>query len=126
VLLRLTPAGQLDPSFGTDGVIVERRGPPLIYGEVASGLAGNVLALGYEQDPVDGRQTVLVRYTHAGLRDPSFGVSGFAVPLPLTGLLHSGRSLVVQPDGRVLVSGTFSVNTNQFASSDIYIARYCP
>jgi uncharacterized delta-60 repeat protein len=124
VLLRLTAAGQLDPSFGTDGVIVERRGPPLIYGEVASDLAGNVLAFGYENDPTTHSQAVLVRHTDAGMRDPSFGIAGFAVPLPLSGLRQVVRSLVVQPDGRVLVSGTFY--SNQVAFSDIYIARYCP
>lgn len=124
VLLRLTPAGELDPSFGNAGVIVERRGPPLIYAPVASDAAGNVLAFGYEQDPVIGSQAVLARYTEVGAPDLSFGVAGFGGPLPFAGTQQVARAMVVQPDGRTIVSGTYF--SNQPAASDIFVARYCP
>lgn len=124
LVLRLTAAGDLDPSFGTGGVVVDRRGPPLIYAQVASDSAGNVLAFGYEQDPVIGSQAVLARYTNVGTPDPSFGVAGFGVSLPFADTQQVGMAMVVQPDGRPIVAGDyFTINP---ASSDIFVARYCP
>jgi uncharacterized delta-60 repeat protein len=124
LVIRLTPTGELDPSFGTGGVVVDRRGPPLIYAQVATDAAGNVLAFGYEQDPVTGSKAVLARYNSGGMRDPAFGVAGFGAPLLLTGTQQVGISMVVQPDGRPIVAGDYF--TVQPTASDIFVARFCP
>jgi uncharacterized delta-60 repeat protein len=124
VLIRLTPEGELDPAFGTGGVVVDRRGPPLMYAQVANDAAGKILAFGYEQDPVIGSQAVLARYDNVGTRDPDFGVAGFGAPLPLTGTQQVGLAMVLQPDGRPIVAGDYF--TVQPQSSDIFVARYCP
>lgn len=61
---------------------------------------------------------------HVGTLDPSFGVAGFGATLPLADTQQVGMSMVVQPDGRPIVAGeSFTISS---ASSDIFVARYCP
>ena len=98
-LARYLPDGRLDPSFGGGGIV--RTGVALDGGPTAVLVApdGRVVV---------GASTVsglsVMRFTSAGARDGTFGDDGrFDWPGRFGGL-------VVQPDGRIVVSGTGKVD----------------
>src|SRR5439155_7834132 len=108
-LIRFNLDGSLDSSFGTDGI--KLLGPPtaLINGAfhidgVAIGQPdGKFIVAG--EDQIHGGWAV-ARFDQSGALDPSFGVSGVApVPInPAYGLAPIS-AMVVQPDGKIVVSG---------------------
>ena len=89
LLLRLTPEGGLDPSFGTGGFITAS-----LYGREAS------LALTRNGQYLVGSGRSLTRYNPDGSVDPSF-----------KRLFEYGPvDLALQADGRIIVGGTRKVN----------------
>src|SRR5688572_20753740 len=80
-LLVVAPAapaapGDLDPSFGGDGIVQSTRGEPL--GALA--ISGDrILAAGMESGGDDCRDVALVRWLADGTPDPSFGDDGVSV-----------------------------------------------
>ena len=110
-------SGQLDPSFGTGGVIssvfpvpqsdanavvVTKDGKLLVAGRAAA--AHLVPGAG------------VARFLPDGKLDPSFGVGGKATFLPTTGGAHA---LALQPDGKCVVAG----DTVTSASFDFALTR---
>ncbi len=100
-VLRLTPSGQLDPTFGSGGYATT---PASSFGAstaaaaaVATPSNGNVVLAG----PVDTRAG-LARYSAAGVLDPTFGTGGVAT-IDLGGAA-STYALVVQADARPVVA----------------------
>jgi uncharacterized delta-60 repeat protein len=81
-LARFDTAGDLDPTFGAGGVLVDNVSsqPDLAYEVVAT--TDRVIAIGYTRgstywdDAADGVDAVAVAYDEAGARDPDFGVGG--------------------------------------------------
>jgi len=102
VLARLTPEGQLDPSYGQGGLVV-RAIPP----HQASNSSIRTMAL-----QADGGLVVVssaaevIRFGPTGNRDLGFGGDG-AVTFPQWEL-GDPSALAVQPDGRILVAGSTS------------------
>lgn len=106
VLLRLRPAGGLDPAFDGDGIVtiapggfgqafgvkVDSAGRPIMTGDTAG----------------VGTDVGLVRHLGTGALDPSFGDGGVVVTNVGTGNNH-GRAVAIQADDRILVAGH---NTN--------------
>ena len=100
VLARLTTTGAPDPTFGSGGKVVTDVGPST---ELANGIAIQP----------DGRIVVrttrsVLRYLPDGTLDPTFGTGG-VVTTPIDGL--SGTTVLVQPDGRIVVTGNTSSGT---------------
>jgi uncharacterized delta-60 repeat protein len=104
---RLSPAGVLDPSFGTGGVTTipfpgtseARPGAVALQGDGRILVAANAQIAG---DPTYGAIAV-ARLTEEGLLDASFGVGGMIVdPLVLPSEAHALRLV---PDGRILIAG---------------------
>lgn len=93
LVLRYTPAGRLDPSFGTDGAAII----PL-NGDTATGVAvspdGRIV--------VSGRSTVL-RLTAEGVVDPDFHALRDGAGLPTLGII---AAIALQPDGKILLTGS--------------------
>jgi uncharacterized delta-60 repeat protein len=98
-LMRFDPDGRVDRSFGTDGVATGRFAHRLTFGDVKVQPDGAILVLG---TPIEGDGSRLLRrHLPDGSKDRAFGVHGSAaVPTMLT------SSLVLRPDGRIVVTGT--------------------
>lgn len=112
-LVRLVANGNLDPDFGLDG-------------KVTTPQTGSVNALALQPD---GKLVavgsgsggfVLIRYIEDGTLDSSFGVGGKVItPIGESGGL--AQSVAIQPDGKIVVSGTVIA---PFAVRHFAIARY--
>jgi uncharacterized delta-60 repeat protein len=117
-VLRMTPDGSPDPSFGTGGEIIEGSLGDLTYSAVAIDQEGNIVTVGTS----GALEAVRVaRYTTTGALDTSFGSDGFA-QLATSGYLQHGRDIAIQSDGRIVVVGGIGDNF----SSDFLVARFCP
>lgn len=122
---RYTSAGALDTTFATGGrftwsdgapsfmcwhggrgIAIQPDGRILIGGSVDGG-GGSLL-------DVDGDQVALLRLTAAGTLDATFGQNGVAV-VDLGGA-DRARSVLLQPDGRIVLSGN--------SGSQVALVRY--
>jgi len=79
-----------------------------------------IYAIGFAYE-FNTRHQVLLRFTHAGLPDASFGNNGrILLPLGYYDMLHA---MAVQPDGKIVAVGeTWSA----VAQRDFFIARFLP
>ena len=116
-LVRYTQRGKLDKSFNGNGKVITAAAP---FDNKINALAlqpdGKIIAAGYS---FDGKysQFTLARYTQNGSTDLSFGLDGI-VSFSI-GENAEARSILIQSDGKILVSG-FSNNGN---NNDFAIAR---
>jgi uncharacterized delta-60 repeat protein len=93
-----TPDGQIDPSFGDDGVALVPAGDGAPLARIAVAPDDRIVM-------ADGNR--FVGLLPDGRLDPGFGDHGIA-PLPI-----GGEALTVQPDGRIVSAG-----------GDLRVARY--
>jgi uncharacterized delta-60 repeat protein len=117
-LARYTPAGTLDPTFGTAGKVVTRFGTADNGArDVALQPDGKIVVCGYARFP-NGNQLVVYRYLRNGSLDPTFSGDG-KVRIPIR---HSSASaLAIQPgDGKIVVVGSAF---DELTSNDILVVR---
>ena len=119
-LVRLTAGGELDRSFGADGVAT-----PQVGGSLAVDSAGRALMAGST-----GNTLAVERFTTGGLPDQSFDGDGLAVasPVPASSLqgLYSfqrGKALAVRPDDRPLVVGEALLDSGD---TEVLAAQFNP
>ncbi len=119
-LVRYMPNGSLDMSFGTDGIVQSSVSP--IGRDAAWSIAlrpdGSILLGGASEYSSTVSSAVLLAFTSDGSPDVTFSTDGVDSPPFPTGYVI-GRSLLVQPDGKILFTGT-SDNTNE----DFALCRY--
>lgn len=136
VLVKLTPEGVRDPSFGSNGVMTTGAGvfQPVhdihIDMVVAPDGAITVLTLRGASAGWYGfaGSAVLVRFTLTGAPDRSFGIGGVAAAGPPE-IVPAPTALALQPDGRVLVGTTWmDPGLVPFAppSWDLLVSRHLP
>jgi uncharacterized delta-60 repeat protein len=113
-LARYGTDGELDPSFGSGGVVNERlgEGGDLGWGIAIAADGRLVLAGTYDTDPspVDERVApAVLRFQPDGSLDPTFG-SGGSVRSPLPSGVEEEfvEAIAIQPDGRILTTGEAS------------------
>jgi uncharacterized delta-60 repeat protein len=123
VATRMTPAGALDPSFGSGGVVTLRiNGGAGV--DSGAGLAlqadGKIVIAGSGRNGTYGPLTfVAVRLATNGSLDQAFGHGGVAnVAIGSTSIANA---VVIQPDGKIVLAGTALDAHNEFA-----IARLNP
>ncbi|MGE5251184.1 MAG: delta-60 repeat domain-containing protein [Bacteroidota bacterium] len=119
-LARLSANGSLDTSFHSVGKLVtDFGGDDRAYG-MALQPDGRIVLVGVKYT-VSTSYFALARYTPGGLQDATFGVSGKKV-IDFTGNAYpeSARSVVIQPDGKIVVCGTAGSATN----SNFALARF--
>lgn len=113
--IRFTPNGQIDPSFGSSGVVTTS-----LAGQQTFGYAVTVQS---DNKPVVAGQVnsdlAVVRYTVTGTLDTNFNESG-VITTSIGGNICAGYDLVTQSDGKVVVVGLCSDGSN----SDFLVARY--
>ena len=99
-LLRFDSSGMLDPNFDVDGKRTDDVGSIV-------GPAQSVVIQPDRKIIVAGSgngQLLLARYNADGSLDASFGTGGRS-SIPLGGTSESGHSAVLQPDGKIVVTG---------------------
>jgi uncharacterized delta-60 repeat protein len=115
-LARYLSDGQLDPTFGTGGIVVTPGPEDELVRAVAVTGAGKILAAGYGGSGATTIHLRLARYLSNGALDATFGGTG-VVNTPIGG--YAGAlSLAFQSDGKAITGGWTS-NGPSFA-----LARY--
>jgi uncharacterized delta-60 repeat protein len=118
VLVRYNPDGSLDPSFDGDGIRVTDFGGSDEVRGLALQPDGAILTTGN----IFGELTsdiLVARYLPDGSLDPSFGLDGWVTTD--FGGDEEARSIVVQPDGKIITAGRTTAEAYDFA-----IVRYLP
>jgi len=106
VLFRLTPAGTLDPAFGSGGIT-----DAALLGNVteayAVGVQGSrLVTTGYGKDAAADKVDMVVGgFTASGTPDPTFGANGL-LRVDVAGEDDRGRNLAALPDGSLLMVGS--------------------
>jgi uncharacterized delta-60 repeat protein len=108
VLLRLTPDGALDSSFGTGGFVIAAR-PGDQHGSAVIVQPDGALVVAADTSEGSAPQLLVQRFLASGDVDPSFGAKG-VVLAPLGGGSHSIYNdhtawMVQMLDGRLVVAG---------------------
>lgn len=128
-IVRYNANGSLDQTFGAGGVVrtdisglSDEAGGVVIQpdGKI---VVGGTTVLGFNNSEADSA-FALVRYNANGSLDPTFGNGGKVVTNYLPSYDH-GNHLLLQPDGRIVLSGFVtqgSVNTG--STYDFAVARY--
>jgi uncharacterized delta-60 repeat protein len=117
-VVRYNPNGTLDTTFGGgDG----RAGDGQQFTDVGVLPGGRIVA-------TEPNMLGLVAFTPAGAVDTSFGGGDGIVRTrsPSGGAVETGTSLVVLPDGNVLVGGSVTAFNVFFGNDDFAVARYTP
>jgi uncharacterized delta-60 repeat protein len=99
--------GDLDPTFGTGGMVMTdiNRSTDLANA-VAIQADGKLVVVGtsYRQNDFSDEDFVVTRYNTDGTLDNTFGVRG-KVRTDFPGLAAVPSSVVIQPDGKIVVAG---------------------
>lgn len=100
-LARYNSNGSIDTSFGNQGRVTTTFTATNTLSKIALQPDGKIVAVGYTY--TDSR-IILLRYNSNGSLDTTFGTNGKVMTKTHNGSSASG--LVIQPDGRIIVSGT--------------------
>lgn len=120
-LVRLNPNGTFDNTFSGDGM-ANAAFSPTGFGaaEFANAMAlqpdGRIILAGYTNQFDVGDDFGLMRFTAAGLLDPSFDGDGKLTTTFTPGEVDIAKAIAIQPDGRVVVAGT--------TDGDFAVVRY--
>src|SRR5438045_5399003 len=99
--------GDLDPTFGTEGkVLTDFDHSTDIANAVAVQPDGKLVVVGttYTNNDFSGEDFAAARYNSNGTLDLTFGIGG-KVQTDFPGLAAVASSVVVQPDGKIVVAG---------------------
>src|SRR5215468_3152090 len=99
--------GDLDPMFGTDGkVLTDFDHSTDVANAVALQTDGKLVVVGttYINNDFSGEDFAVARYNPDGTLDKTFGIGG-KVQTDFPGLAAVASSVVVQPDGKIVVAG---------------------
>ncbi|MBP7449368.1 MAG: T9SS type A sorting domain-containing protein [Flavobacteriales bacterium] len=118
-LARYNTDGTLDNSFSVDGKVTTAVGMGDDRGQsVALQPDGGIVVVGYAHNGID-QDFALVRYNADGTLDNSFSTDGKVTTD--FGMGHDyGKSVAIQPDGKILVTGY----ANNGTDDDFALARY--
>ncbi len=104
-LVRYTSTGALDTSFNGTGKVTTDFGGSDFGSSVAVQGDGKIVVAGSSRNGILDSNIALVRYTRTGALDTSFNGTGKVTPDFGVGD-HSGTSVAVQSDGRIVVAGS--------------------
>jgi uncharacterized delta-60 repeat protein len=125
LLLRYTPAGTLDSSFGSGGFVTTGLAP----GSSDEGYAlllqpdGKIVVGGYTVNGPGGSNALLARYNVDGALDASFGDNGVLIT-DFPGMSESIAGIALQNDGSIVAVGSTCICTEN--STDMVVARFSP
>ncbi|MDQ4121300.1 MAG: winged helix-turn-helix domain-containing protein [Acidobacteriota bacterium] len=119
--------GSLDESFDGDGKVITALSPYTDYVyDVTIQPDGKILAAGFCSSAPAVYNLCVVRYRSDGALDPSFDANG--IVMLAIGENSSANSIVVQPDGKIVVAGSArfvtTVKDQQLSHNDFVLARF--
>lgn len=118
---RYNTNGSLDTTFSADGMLTTDLGTASDIGEgVVIQSDGKILVTGETQPGGNNENFALVRYNTNGSLDNTFGTGGITTT-DFFGDNDNPSSLVLQPDGKIIVAG-FTFNGTSFP--DFALAKY--
>jgi uncharacterized delta-60 repeat protein len=116
VATRLRPNGTQDNSFGSNGWTIIPIGQTAQGNAIALQSNGDIVLAGAGRDPSVGTVSLAAaRLTPNGSLDSTFGRRG-VVTVPV-GAAAMGNGVVVQSDGKIVVSGTALTDHNHFVAT---------
>ncbi|MFE2961268.1 NHL repeat-containing protein [Nocardia tengchongensis] len=114
-------AGTLDSGFGAGGKVTTDLGSPADRANAVVVQAdGKIVAAGSTQDPAQGDNFAVVRYTPDGKLDSGFGDGGKSVT-DFGGKSDVVAAVALQPDGKIVAVGT---SHGTATGDNIALARY--
>lgn len=123
-LARYSSDGSLDSTFGSGGRVLTQVSDFTQFAyAVALQPDGKIIIAGVAVNAGTSYDFVLVRYYNDGSVDITFGSSGKAVTDFFNGD-DLASDLVIQSDGRIIVSGSVKTSTSFDATYDFGLARY--
>jgi uncharacterized delta-60 repeat protein len=115
-------AGNLDPSFGSGGVVTQTSGMNL--GAIAVQPDGKIVVAG---DATMATGFALARYLPDGSPDPSFGDGGFVETNLYPPASYAFiEAIALQADGKIVVAGTSDGLESENVLDQFTLARYNP
>ena len=116
-------AGDLDPTFGDGGKVLDSLSSVSdSIDDIALQSDGKVIAAGRGISSFPFLNFVVVRYNSDGSLDTSFGAGGRVVT-DFFGRNDEAFSILIQPDGRIIVAGVVQTQED-FNSRDFGLIRY--
>lgn len=95
----LAAPGDLDPTFGSGGLVINQFSPISAFNSVTVQPDGKIIAAGSSSGYL-----LVVRYNTNGTLDNSFGIGGSLI----TDIAHSGSEIALQQGGKIVVVGYFN------------------
>lgn len=117
---RYSADGQLDPTFGSTGIVTTPFGPgSCTSSSIGLQTDGKIVCAGLYYDGADN-DVALLRYNMDGSLDSSFGTGGKVTTA--VGAVHDYAScMAIQPDGKIVIAGAF---LNASSNYDLLVVRY--
>ncbi len=112
LLLRYNTNGTLDTTFGSNGRILYNAGGNDQAAALAIQPDGKIVLVGRNYIGT-GEDFTIFRFSKEGMPDPTFSVDGFRTYS--FGFDDYATSVAIQEDGKIVVAGYCSSNTNDFA-----------
>ncbi|HYV95359.1 MAG TPA: T9SS type A sorting domain-containing protein [Chitinophagales bacterium] len=121
VIVRYLASGSLDPSFGTNGIVQgTNEGDGEYAREIIEQPDGNILIAGLTIISSYDFNWTLMRLKNNGQPDSSFGINGL-ITTDFADSIDIANSLILQPDGKILVGGFATIPGEQ---ADVALIRY--
>ena len=123
-LIRVTTDGQLDNTFGTNGIVNIQASEEDIIMDATIQDDDKVILVGGGHSHSDGPGVLLLRFNTDGTLDNTFGINGVVVTSLITEFFEWGRAIMLKPDGRLLVAGSISGAEQDYERSNIILIQY--
>lgn len=107
-LMRLDANGGTDRSFGTDGLVTTPFSTLSDFGYAVAVQSDDKIVVAGESSNSLNPDFAVARYDIHGVLDPTFGTAG-KLTIDFFGSRDGGRTVVVQPDGKIVLGG-FALN----------------
>lgn len=106
VLFRLTTAGALDPTFGTNGISVNQLLGNVAESYAVAAVGNRLVTTGYGKDTAEAKVDMISGgFDQNGKLDPTYGTSG-TVRVDVAGEDDRGRTIIGLPNGGALIAGS--------------------
>ncbi len=111
-VVRYTPNGSLDSSFGSGGQAVTPYFFSSTNGDQANAVAvqtnGKIVVAGSASDAFGVGALAVARYNSNGTLDSSFGSGGQAMVTVGDGSANTGQGMTIEPNGKIVVVGSWA------------------